>query len=153
MPLSPLKQFSLMLCLLFIQCIWQPLWSSSLAAACSTKPAQAELSVFYHMHCSLARRGQTLTKNCLHCCVFYPHEMPAVWECWGCETAACRKLHVSYLHYNRLSSFSTDQPLIIQQSFIHPFGEALNCGPFCLSLVIIQVEIRNPRVLFKKNRG
>lgn len=89
----------------------------------------------------------------LYCRVSYPQEMPDAWECWGCATALCRKLHVSYLHYNRLSSFSADQPLIIQQSFIHPFGEALNCGPFCLSLVLIQVEIRNPRVLFRKYRG
>lgn len=102
--------------------------------------------------CCLVRRG-TLTQTCAIISVSFPHAVPALWECWGCETAAGTKLHVSYLHYNRLSSFSTEQPLIIQQSFIHPLGEALNCGPFCLSLVIIQVEIRNPRVLFKKNRG
>lgn len=115
--------------------------SSSTAAPATTSPLTGE-------------RGTTANQTpCLHCRVSYPQEMPDAWECWGCEMALCRKLHVSYLHYNRLSSFSADQPLIIQQSFIHPFSEALKCVPFCLSLVLIQVEIRNPRVLFRKYRG
>lgn len=149
----PSEYCSSMMCSLLSQFFYQLLRSTPQHQSVAKPNASRVERVLPQALLSGKKGTSSNQKLPLHCCVFYPCAIPTVWECWGCETAACRKLHVSYLHYNRLSSFSTEQPLIIQQSFSHPFGEALNCGLFCLSLVIIQVEIRNPRVLFKGNRG